>query len=494
VEVEMRFRLSGIVIILFGLGFLSGELFGQYIEDAVRYSNPNGIITPRAAGLGISYAGIADDYAALYYNPAGLSLVTKTELTFGIGFQRNSNSVDFSNTLTNFSANDAYISNAGLVAPFKTKAGNAAIGLGYVLESNYTNKYEYMGFNPTNTMTAYQANYGTRNYENNWAYHVWLANEDLYTPIVDSLTQSAYVQESGGLHDVIGGAAFDLSPSVSAGFNIIGKWGNYGYTRNYTETDSYNKYNEFDSVNFSNLDFNTLFVDESIKQKIFGITGSIGLQARIAEFMRIGATIKFPTYYEVNEDYSVYVRSRFDDNWEPNPYDPAEPAEIAYKITTPFTYSAGMSFYAAGITFTAGIEYIDATQLTFSDANGEEVTNIDEIRRYFDALNRDIAKELVGQVTWGVGAEWEIPKLPVVVRGSFQSTTSPYSIDVPGASNFAFALGGSIYLADNVRLDGVFRWNTMNQVRTNYGTSEYGSYYELNTNPLNVGMQITYRY
>lgn len=487
-------RLLGIIFILFGCMTTTGKLSAQFIEDAVRYSNPNGIITPRAAGLGISYAGIADDYAALFYNPAGLSLVTKTELTFGMGFQRNSNSVDFSSALTNFSANDAYLANAGLIAPFKTKIGNAAIGLGYILESNYSNKYEYSGFNSQNTMTNYQAKYGTRNYEDNWAYHVWLANEGLYTPITDSLRQDAFVQEDGGLHDVLGGVAFDLSPSVSAGLNIIGKWGNYSYTRNYSENDSYNKYNEFDSVNYSNLDFNTLFVDETINQKIFGITGSLGLQARIDEFMRIGATIKFPTYYEVNEDYMLYVRSQFDDGWEPNPYDPAEPSEISYKITSPFIYSAGMSFFAAGITFTAGIEYIDATQLTFSDANGDEVTNIDDIRRYFDALNRDIVKELVGQVTWGFGAEWELPKLPVVVRGSFQSTTSPYSIDVPGASNFVFALGGGIYLANNVRLDGVFRWNSMNEVRTNYGNTEYGSFYELNRNPLNVGMQITFRY
>jgi hypothetical protein len=479
-----------LLIFVFGIGVS----YAQFIEDAVRYSQPNGIITPRSAGLGIAYLGIADDYAALFFNPAGLSLVPKTELSVGLGFQRNSNAVKFENLTTNFSANDAFFSHVGLVAPFKTDLGNAAVGLGYVLESNYNNTYEYSGFNAKNTMISNQANFGTRNYQDNWAYHIWLANQDLKTPIVDSLTQQAYITEKGGLHDVIGGVAFDVSPSVSVGLNIMGKFGSYNYTRNYSEYDVFDKYNKFDTLTWSNLDFNTLYIDENIKQQIAGITGSLGIQGRISDFMRIGVTVKFPTYYQIDEDYGIYARSKFDDGWEPNPYDPDEPSAISYKITSPFIYSAGMSFYAKGLVFTAGIEYLDATQLSFSDANGDEVTNIDEIRRYFDRLNQDITRELVGQVTWGFGAEWDIPAVPVVVRGSFQSTTSPYSVDVPKASTVGFALGGGIYLASNVRLDAVFAWNSQNQVRTNYGTGDNASYYELTTNPLNIGMEFTFRF
>jgi hypothetical protein len=483
-----------IILLVVFLAFGINVSYAQFIEDAVRYSQPNGMITPRSAGLGIAYLGIADDYAALFFNPAGLSLVPKTELSVGLGFQRNSNAVKFENLTTNFSANDAYFSHAGLVAPFKTSLGNAAVGLGYILESNYNNTYEYSGFNNKNTMTSNQANFGTRNYQNNWAYHIWLANQDLKTPIVDSLAQRSYVTEKGGLHDVLGGVAFDVSPSVSVGMNIIGKFGSYNYTRNYSEYDVYDKYNKFDTLTWDNLDFNTLYVDEDIRQEISGITGSLGIQGRISDFMRIGVTVKFPTYYQIDEDYSVYARSKFDDGWEPNPYDPDEPSRISYKITSPFIYSAGVSFHAKGLTFTAGIEYLDATQLSFSDANGDEVTNIDEIRRYFDRLNQDITRELVGQVKWGFGAEWDIPAVPVVVRGSFQSTTSPYSVDVPKASNVGFALGGGIYLAKNVRLDAVFGWDSQNQVRTNYGSGDNASYYELTTNPLNIGMEFTFRF
>ncbi len=486
--------LRRIMIVIMLLPVIMINAKSQFIEDALRYSQPNGLISARSAGLGIAYLGLADDYSALFFNPAGLSLITKTELNVGMGFQRNANTIKFEHVTSEFKANDAYFSHAGLVAPFKTGMGNAAIGLGYVLESNYNNTYEYNGFNRNNTMTANQAKYGTRNYENNWAYHLWLANQDLYTPIVDSLYQNVYVTEKGGLHDVLGGVAFDVGPSVSVGLNIIGKFGSYDYVRNYSEQDVYNKYNEFDTLTWKNLDFNALYVDETINQDIFGITGSLGLQARISEFMRLGVTVKFPTYYQIDEEYGVYAHSKFDDGWEPNPYDPAEPARISYKITSPFIYSAGISFHAEGLVFAAGVEYLDATQLSFSDANGDEVTNIDEIRRYFDRLNQDITRELVGQVTWGFGVEWDIPAVPVIVRGSFQSTTSPYSVDVPGASNNVLALGGGVYLAANMRLDAVFRWSSLTQIRTNYGSAENGSLYEQTLKPFNIGLQYTVRF
>lgn len=488
----MRIKRLLLFVIIIAFGAITAN--AQFIEDALRFSQPNGIVTPRSASLGISYLGIADDFAATLYNPAGLSLVTNTELSVGLGFQRNSNTVKFSNFLTDFHKNDAYFSHLGLVAPFKTKLGNAAIGLGYILESNYKNTYEYSGFNAKNTMIAHQAQFGTRNYEDNWAYHIWLANKDLKTPITDSLTQQAFITESGGLHNIIGGAGFDVSPSISAGLNIIAKFGEYNYLRNYSEFDSKNKYNKFDTNTWNNLDFKSLVLDEAINQQIFGITASLGIQARIAEFMRVGATIKFPTFYHVNEEYSIYARSEFDDGWKPNPYDPKEPSDMAYNITSPFIYSAGFSFNANGLTLTAGVEYFDATQLSFSDANGEQVTNINEIRRYFNRLNINIAKELVGQVRWGVGVEWDLRTIPVVVRGSLQSTTSPYTLDIPEATDMAFALGAGVYIAKNIRVDGMFRWNKFNQIRTNYGTSENGSLYELSINPLNIGLQLTFRF
>ena len=149
-------RISVLSLILITLVFIFAERANaQFIEDALRYSVPNGVITQRAGGLGISYLGLSDDYASLLLSPAGLSLISKSELSVGFGFQTNSTDVTFQNQVTGFTGNDAYLSHAGLIGPFKTKIGNAAVGIGYMLESNFSNTYEYSGFNPNNTMIAH---------------------------------------------------------------------------------------------------------------------------------------------------------------------------------------------------------------------------------------------------------------------------------------------------------------------------------------------------
>ncbi len=470
-------KFFGLLILIFTLAISANA---QSIEDALRYTRNNGYITPRAAGLNVSYYGISDDLAALAYNPAGLSLIGKTELSFGFGFSTFSTETNFLNNKIPFNSNDEYITHAGLAVPFKTKQGSGAVGLAYFLESNFDNNLKYEAFNPYSTMTNYYATNGTRVRANNLAYQLYLTDSiRLYTPIVDSLQQKAFIQESGGLHNIIGGISFDLSEYVSLGVAIQGKWGTYDYRRRYSEEDIYNKYNFQDEINYTNLDFDMLNVDEKIEQKITGISGSLGIQARFEDLLRFGANIRFPTFYEI-EDVSSIKSDAIFGNGITRYFD--KDYESSYKLRTPFVYSAGVSFHALDITFAFGIEYKDVTQIKFSDA-------IDDI----EDLNLAIVQELVGQTTWGFGIEYEIPLAPVVARASFSSTTSPYIMDIPGASLQTVALGGGVYLAPNIRLDGVFRWNSISELRTNYGNSS-DSRYTFKNKPLDIGLQLTYRY
>jgi len=470
-------KFFGLLILIFTLAISANA---QSIEDALRYTRNNGYITPRAAGLNVSYYGISDDLAALAYNPAGLSLIGKTELSFGFGFSTFSTETNFLNNKIPFNSNDEYITHAGLAVPFKTKQGNGAVGLAYFLESNFDNNLKYEAFNPYSTMTNYYATNGTRVRANNLAYQLYLTDSiRLYTPIVDSLQQKAFIQESGGLHNIIGGISFDLSEYVSLGVAIQGKWGTYDYRRRYSEQDIYNKYNYFDKINWTNIDFNLLEVDEKIEQKITGISGSLGIQARFEDLLRFGANIRFPTFYEIEDVSSIKAKSFFENG---DNYSFQKGYESSYKLRTPFVYSAGVSFHALDITFAFGIEYKDVTQTKFSDA-------LDDI----EDLNLAIVQELVGQTTWGFGIEYEIPLAPVVARASFSSTTSPYVKDIPGASLQTVALGGGVYLAPNIRLDGVFRWNSISELRTNYGNSS-DSRYTFKNKPLDIGLQLTYRY
>ena len=69
--------------------FQSAE--AQFIEDALRFINPNSAPTARVGALGHSYFGFSDDASAVLTNPAGLTLIPTSEL--GVGFNYNRSNV-----------------------------------------------------------------------------------------------------------------------------------------------------------------------------------------------------------------------------------------------------------------------------------------------------------------------------------------------------------------------------------------------------------------
>jgi hypothetical protein len=460
----------------------------QNIEDALRYAQSNMNISPRSAGLGVAFYGVSDDFSALFYNPAGLALIQKNELSIGFGFTTNKTSTDYSkgNTITNLlpygannlTVNSEFPTHAGLSMPFKIPTGYGSIAIGYSMESNFKNDLTAQSFNKTSTLIDYYTTNGTKDISSNLGTFLWLANDKYVTPIKNNLEQRFDITETGGLHNFTGGAGFDLSETVSMGFSITGKFGTYDYTKLYYETDVNNLYQVRDDVNFTNVDFQQLKLKETVSQEVSGITGSLGIMAKIKDIMRLSATVKFPTYYQIDETFASEATAYFDDGtYTLDPWKTS--GKSSYKIRTPFKYSAGASVHALGLTFAAGVEYSDVSQMEFSDAS-EQVED----------QNLIISRELIGQTTWGFGAEYEIPLFDAIVRASYSSTTSPYAQDIAGASIKYFALGGGFYVAPNVRLDGVFRWSDQSILRTNYGDTQF----TYTTKPFTVGFQITYRY
>lgn len=456
----------------------------QYIEDALRYTMPNGIITPRSAALNVAFHGISDDISALYYNPAGLSLIGKSELSFGLGFTTTTNDAGFLKSTNSLTTNNEYITHVGIAIPVKFENNNAAIAIGYFLEDDYYNNISFSGFNPGMTLIESETNYGPANTNDNWAYLLYLADQSgnsFVTPYADSLQQQTFVAESGGLQNVSGGVSFDLSEFIALGFGITGKWGNYSYVKTYSEYDMENIYS---NQSIEGRVFNRLNSTQNLSQNVSGINATIGLQARVSDFFRFGISVKTPTWYQVDESFDARYDAFYSSGQNSEYYQ--YEGKNSYNLRTPFVYNAGISIHGEGLTFSAGISYSDATQLKFSDAVAEVM-----------ALNNRIILELVGQTTWGFGLEYDIPLVPIVARASYSRTTSPYQLDIPNANITNMSIGGGVYLGKNVRIDGLFRWIDFSEQRTNFqSTQEMADYasFIVNRMPLNISLGLTYRY
>lgn len=455
------------------------SLHAQFMEDALRLASHNGIITPRVAGLNVAYQGIADDVGALMYNPAGLTLIGKNEVSGGFGFTTKATESDFLSRKLNFTANNEFISHLAVSSPIETSKRPAAVAIGYFMEDDYDNNYKYEGFNPNSTLIGQQAKVRA-----DWVKDLLLSDDNFKTGLGDSLYQKSFVQESGGLHNLTAGAAFDLNDNMAIGFSLSGKWGAYEYRRNYSESDPTNIHNTWQVD-----DINVLDVKEHIKQDISGFSAAVGLQGRIENFLRFGINVKLPTWYQIEEDFSQSFNVQYDSNPQTGKVDEFKTQKngtSSYNLRTPFIYSAGFSFHHLGATFAAGIEYSDVTQMKFSDGVGE-----------LDDVNSSIIQELTGQVKWGFGAEYDIPLIPVTARASFQKTTSPYGQDIAHASMNTIAMGASVYFNQSLRLDFLMRWSDISELRSNYGSpqdlSTYSNYI-FSQKPTNISLGLSYRY
>lgn len=464
-------------------------VYSQIIEDAVRYSNSNNVITPRAGALGISYFGIADDFAATYYNPAGLVLVTKSELNIGFGYLNNSIEMDYLGQKNNLADNSSYLSNIGIVVPMNFINQKASLSFGYINESIYDKVYSFDVYNSENSLIS-NATYNGMQSTRNWASRLHLTRFDndsnLTTIYQNNMQQNLYTTESGGMHNIIGGVGFDLNKNLSVGFSVIGKFGSYNYSKEFKEFDSKNLHNSND-----NYELDYLLWKSGYESSISGLSGKFGLQGRTGKNFRFGITIELPTTFYFTESYNENVTAYYENgtniSWNPNSY---INNNIAYEITSPFKYALGASYRFSDFIFTFGAEYSDITQMEFAADYESNYDYIDE--------NKLIILELTPVNKLGFGIEYSLPIAPIIVRGSIETSSAPYKDDENRQSRIINTGFGISYITGgNIRIDATIRNTFYSEETLLYGMPQndnYASSYTLNYAPINFSIGLAYRF
>lgn len=481
-------------ILLIMLLFVALDVSSQTVEDALRYSNSNNAITPRAGALGVSYSGISDDFAALYYNPAGLVLISKTELNIGFGYLNNSIEMDYLGNQNSLADNSSYLSNIGIVIPMNFINQKASLSFGYFNESIYDKVYSIDVLNGKNSLISNATNNGIQSLDN-WTSILKVSelNDGKLSTIYNNVQQDIYIAESGGLHNIIGGVGFDLNENLSVGFSIIGKAGSYNYSKEYEGS-------MYQSNPGADYELDHLTWKSNYESSITGMAGKFALQGRTGKNFRFGITIELPTTYyfteTFREDVVAYYKNTANRRWSPYPH---TSNNTAYELTSPFKYALGTSYRLGDIVFTLGAEYSDVTQMEFSPDYND---NDDE----FVDVNKLIITELVPVNKLGFGIEYSLPIAPIIVRGSIETLSSPYKetlsnyadIEVDRQSRIInTGFGISYVTGGNIRIDATVRNTFYSEETLLYGMSEddnYSSSYSLNYAPINFSLGLTYRF
>src|ERR1700741_2615617 len=126
--------------------------FSQFPEDVLRLSYPGLSVGARSLGMGLAYTGVANDFSATYWNPAGLGQMRLNEVTLGLSHISNNDQSDFFNKQQSFTNSSTSINSVGMVYPFPTARGSLVFSVGYGRQVDFASGLSFKGFNPNSSI------------------------------------------------------------------------------------------------------------------------------------------------------------------------------------------------------------------------------------------------------------------------------------------------------------------------------------------------------
>ncbi|RPI04189.1 MAG: hypothetical protein EHM64_10725 [Ignavibacteriae bacterium] len=450
----------------------------QYAEDVLRLSQFGSTVGARSQGMGNTVVGVADDYSALFGNPAGLSQQKNFEFSIGLSRLGYGNDVTFFGNKTTDNNNAINLNNLGLVYPIATSRGGLTFAFGFGRVANYSSVASFDGFNPGSSIIRSFSPYNGLNNEefdlltlskpaadnlvsSHLPFNLYLAdtsNDFLYPLLTDSVQQTAKILEGGGMNHWSFGGGIDIAPNLSAGITLNFASGTYSYDREFTESDPRNIYHSF-PYNFSHWTYSS-----TINSDITGFNALFGLMYRKPGKYRVGGTIRIPTTYEISETFSDRGVSTFDDGAVYS-YPPASdaPSETKYKVTTPLVLSGGISIQVLDWLMLAGdAEYTDWTQMQFESDNPDLIQE-----------NRYIKDWMRETVNLRGGVEATIYDWGMFLRAGIESKPSPWKNDPSSYDQMVYSAGIGLLIDGNSTINASFAYGNWKTKRDNYnwGTS-----------------------
>jgi long-subunit fatty acid transport protein len=454
------------ILALAALSFgMANALRAQFAEDALRFSTFNQGIGARSQAMGNVAVGFADDYSALFTNPAGLALQRNFEFSVGLARNGYQNNASFLGNEMVDNTNAFNLNNLGLVYPLPVTRGSLTFAFGFGRVANYSSIATFDGFNPSSSIApsfvssvdlwAKTPSERREIMNNDFAYGLGLAdtsNGYFYPVVTDSVNQRATVQEGGGINSWSVGAGMDVGRELSLGASVNFLSGSYSYDREYVESDTRNVYHYA-----APFDFDRFTYVSTIKSQMSGFNMLFGLMYHKQGKLRIGASVRTPTRFDIEESFTDEGRTQFDNG---DKYNISSDGRTKYKVTTPFVFGGGMMFQVTDWLVLAGdAEYTDWSQMEFNDDNADLASENRVIRNIYRETTN-----LRG------GAEVTLWELGLKLRGGILWNPSPYKADAnnPDFNQLGFTGGIGFMIDEQTSLNiaaALGQWKTF---RNNY--------------------------
>jgi hypothetical protein len=404
--------------------FCSIGAMAQNDIDAMRYSQTTFGGTARFSAMAGSMGALGGDISSLSFNPAGIAVFRKTELTITPCIYSSKTSSTYNEMTAGDRKLNFNLGNLGFVASFRLKDSNRSgweslnFGIGYNRLANFSNRSVVQGPNNSSSLLdTYTANaYGHTSedfdgFSTGLAWDTYLINPDsaagtnVYSHVITEYgqTQRKSTESKGTLGET----------AITFGGNYKGRVllaASVGFVNaKYSEESVYEEIDENDSVaNFESFTFT-----QNLNSKGSGINFKLGVIVKATDWLRVGAAVHTPTaIYDMKDSYSSTMSSDLENGVT---YEATSPdGHFDYSITTPFRAIGSLGFIANKI----GLLNIDYEYVDYSYAQLSSSPNV------FADVNETIRSKYTSASNIRIGGEVRLD--PVSFRLGYGLYGSPF--------------------------------------------------------------------
>lgn len=355
--------------------------------DAMRYSQLTFGGTARFGGMAGSMSALGGDISTLSFNPAGVGVFRKTELSVSPSLFSQSTTSTYNGISSKDTKLNVNLGNIGLVAAIPLKSDKNGgweyfnFAIGYNRTNNFNNRISIKGDNKTSSLldTYVAAANGTDpsmfdGFSTNLAYQAYLINPvsitdtSHYNHVIAHYgeTQKKSVTSSGSMGETVINAGTNYKSKLFLGATI-------GIVNvKYVETSQYQEEDTRDTIaGFKSFSFN-----QNLTTQGNGFNFKLGAIVKPLDWLNIGLAVHSPTVLNLKDAYSSSMFSDLDNTRDTSTtYSPK--GSFNYKVTTPFRALASLGFIINKMALiNVEYEYVDysyahlsSSPMVFTDVN-----------------------------------------------------------------------------------------------------------------------------
>ncbi len=474
---------------------IMAQSFGQYIEQALLFSQQNFGSTARSKSMGNAVGAIGGDFSTLSINPAGLAIYLRPELSTTLNvLGMNNTSSEYqgqSSAARNTSMN---FTNLGYVFTNSLQEGNNGLvsmnfGIGFNKLANFNQSISVSkNGSPSSRMDQFADNTNgimssslfdeNKPYDNGsipwesklaWEnYLIDVSNPNLsgvgnkYQSILYSdelVNQNLTVTKEGFLNEYVFSAAGNINHKLYLGATLGMQDLYYNEISNYSEGGAFGRFDYSNSASTRGLGYNL----------------KIGAIFKPTTYLRIGLAIHTPTYFTFKENFSSVMSSNLTDvsvdaNGSHKAQSPV--GDYGYKMNTPTRTIISLAYQ---------FEKKGMISFDYENVNYNKIEYMSGRDGYaFSSENTAIQGSYKSVSNLRIGGEYK-PADAVYLRAGYELFGNPFvtnSTDILPNNKFSYHTinAGIGYRIENISIDFSYSLGQKTQYGFVYPNSDPAKY------------------